>query len=153
VVQAGAVLSGPDTHVLAFRGQSKGSDELWGDEGQDDIVGEFIGMMNFNLSAEQRANYLFIDVDMTGGHNVLFGEDGSDIVHGGNDEDILIGDNGRILREGAPGETFPWDSELIWVTFPAPFNAEAIRKVRLFDDVDNVEVCKYATGAGVGKGR
>jgi RTX calcium-binding nonapeptide repeat (4 copies) len=132
----------------------KGSDKLWGDGGQDDITGEYLGTMNFHLSAEQRANLLLIDIDITGGHNVLFGEDGSDMVYGGNDEDTLIGDNGRILREGAPGKTFPWDSELVWVTFPAPFNAEAIRKVRLFDDVDKVEVCKYVAGAGgVGEGR
>jgi RTX calcium-binding nonapeptide repeat (4 copies) len=118
----------------------KGSDELWGDAGQDDITGESLVRVSFHLSAEQKTNVVFVGV-ITGGHNVLFGEDGSDTLHGGNDEDTLIGDNGRILRQGAPQENFPWDSKMLWVSFPAPFDSEAIRKVRLFDDVDKVEVC------------
>jgi RTX calcium-binding nonapeptide repeat (4 copies) len=106
------------------------------------MTGEFLVTMNSHLRALKiLANLLLIVVDVAGGHNVLFGEDGSDTVHGGNDEDTLIGDNGRILREGAPGEKFPWHSEMIWTTFPAPFDSEVIRKVRLFDDVDKVEVC------------
>lgn len=84
--------------------------------------------------------------DITGGHNVLHGEDGDDTIHGGEDEDVVIGDNGRILREGVPGKTFPWASDIIWVTFPSPFESEAIREIRLFDDIDMIMV---RDGSGV----
>ncbi|CAB9505197.1 Kringle domain [Seminavis robusta] len=90
----------------------EGHDVIYGDEGQDDI---------------------------TGGHNILHGEDGGDTIHGGDNEDTIVGDNARILREGTAGNTFPWEHEITWVTFPAPFDTEVIREVRLFDDVDLVQ--------------
>ena len=61
--------------------------------------------------------------------------------NGGDGEDYIIGDNGRILRKIVDvGETFPWDHNIVWETFPVPFETEVIRDVRLFDDVDMVEV-------------
>lgn len=115
------------------------ADEIWGNAGQDDLIG---------------------------GHNVLHGKDAGDgkstrikpllrikkktlsfvvhfycyiVIHGGNDEDTIAGDNAEILRRVVKvGNSYPWDHDITWETYPAPFDKEVIREVRLFDDVDKV---------------
>ncbi len=97
-----------------------GNDTIHGDAGDDFILGQ------------QGDDILFGDDgddDITGGHNVLGGKDGNDTIHGGNDSDVVLGDNGLILR------TEITVSPTTWERYPAP-HADAIRQVQRFDDID-----------------
>ena len=67
--------------------------------------------------------------DITGGHNVIGGQDGSDIIEGGDDADVTWGDNGRIYRDWTANDADRW------VTYPAPF-ADVIREVERYDDIE-----------------
>jgi len=75
--------------------------------------------------------------DITGGHNVLFGDDGHDTIDGGDaaqdtegdGADVILGDNGLIVRTVL--DPVAWT----WLRYPAPF-ADVIREVERFDDID-----------------
>ncbi len=86
---------------FVFGGQ--GNDELFGDDGQDDLVG---------------------------GHNVPFGAEWNDTIEGGNQEDVILGDNGLITR------TLLSTRLGTWQTYLAPFNQVVIRDHQAFDDRD-----------------
>ncbi len=76
---------------------------MFGDDGQDDILG---------------------------GHNVPFGADGDDTIEGGNQEDVILGDNGLITR------TLLSTRLGTWQTYLAPFDQVVIRDYQAFDDRD-----------------
>src|SRR5690606_33331602 len=84
----------------------QGNDRPYGDDGDDDIIG---------------------------GHNVLGGDDGDHTIHGGAGADVLIGDNGLILRERASGD---W-RDVVWLRDGDAVNA-AIRNVVTFELMDGV---------------
>ena len=66
-------------------------------------------------------------------------KDSHDVLLGGDNDDVLLGDNGEILREAVEVKTdFPW-KVFTWKRYPAPFDSEAIRDVRRYDDIDFVE--------------
>jgi len=93
----------------------KGVDSIWGQGGNDDIYG---------------------------GHNLEFGHDAGDIIDGGSDEDVILGDNGRIVREREGyNSSFPWFTGMIWLTYVSPFDNEVQRvDVRRYDDIDYIQV-------------
>jgi Ca2+-binding RTX toxin-like protein len=67
------------------------------------------------------------------------GKDINDTVHGGDDDDVILGDNGEILREVESIETeFPWIVH-VWKRYTQPFDTEKIRDVRRYDDIDYVQ--------------
>ena len=77
--------------------------------------------------------------DIYGGHHKMFGKDSNDTLRGGDDDDVILGDNGEILREILGNVTdFPW-TVFVWKTYPEPFNSEKIRDVRRYDDIDYVQ--------------
>ncbi|MCA9170406.1 MAG: hypothetical protein KDB23_22165, partial [Planctomycetales bacterium] len=99
-----------------------GNDTIHGDEGDDFIWGQ------------QGDDHLFGDDgedDITGGHNVVGGSDGADTIDGGADADVVLGDNGQILR------TLLTNRDNAWKRYPAPF-ADVIRQINRFDDEDRV---------------
>ncbi|MCA9151645.1 MAG: hypothetical protein KDA92_20210, partial [Planctomycetales bacterium] len=99
-----------------------GNDTIHGDEGDDFIWGQ------------QGDDHLFGDDgedDITGGHNVVGGSDGADTIDGGADADVVLGDNGQILR------TLLTNRDNAWKRYPAPF-ADVIRQISRFDDEDRV---------------
>ena len=56
----------------------------------------------------------------------------NDTLLGGDDDDVILGDNGEILREATEVETdFPWTVN-VWHHYPAPFESETIRDVRRY---------------------
>ncbi len=60
-------------------------------------------------------------------------------MRGGDDDDVIMGDNGEILREVNSIETlFPWTVH-IWKSYPRPFHMEKIRDVRRYDDIDYIQ--------------
>ncbi len=106
--------------IFAADNDGAGNDTIHGDAGDDFILGQ------------QGDDTLYGDAgedDMTGGHNVLLGVDGNDFMDGGDDADVILGDNGTILRHLIPGEDFTWER------YPGPF-ADVIRDVSRFDDID-----------------
>jgi Ca2+-binding RTX toxin-like protein len=59
---------------------------------------------------------------------------GNDVLYGNEMDDVILGDNGDILREVLSLKTdFPWTS-YVWKHYPPPFDNEVIRDVRLYDD-------------------
>lgn len=81
--------------------------------------------------------------DIYGGHHKRHGEDTGDVLYGGDMDDVVLGDNGEIIREMVPQQSisvFPWRNGIIWRNYPEPFDSEVIRDVRLYDDIDYVEV-------------
>ena len=79
--------------------------------------------------------------DITGGHSQRFGSDTGDLVYGGAGEDVVLGDNGQILRIRASEAGFyPWVNGMVWLTYPAPFAGSVVRNVSRYDDIDYVEV-------------
>jgi len=69
--------------------------------------------------------------DIIGGHNVVGGSDGDDTIDGQQAADVVIGDNGRILRTwiGPHGDQV--------LRYPAPF-ADVVRTIERFDEIDEV---------------
>lgn len=62
------------------------------------------------------------------------------MLYGGEDEDVLLGDNGWIARRITKiGSSYPFDNGIEWEMYPEPFENEVIRDIRRFDDVDYVE--------------
>jgi len=104
-----------DACSLTFALYTKGADSIWGRGGNDDIYG---------------------------GHNLEFGHDAGDIIDGGSDEDVILGDNGRIVREREGyNSSFPWFTGMIWLTYVSPFDNEVQRvDVRRYDDIDYIQV-------------
>lgn len=67
------------------------------------------------------------------------GKDMNDTIHGGDDDDVILGDNGEILRQvDSIDIDFPWTVH-IWKRYPQPFQSEKIRDVRRYDDIDFVQ--------------
>ena len=63
----------------------------------------------------------------------------NDTINGGDDDDVILGDNGEILREVETIATdHPWTVH-IWKRYPLPFQSEKIRDVRRYDDIDYVQ--------------
>ena len=62
---------------------------------------------------------------------------GNDFLYGGDDDDVILGDNGDIWREVDFVKTeFPWLT-YEWRSYPAPFDDEMIRSfVIRYDDID-----------------
>ena len=90
-----------------------GDDFIWGQQGQDQLFGD---------DGQD---------DITGGHNVLTGADTDDWIDGGADADVILGDNGLIVRELLPNRDNAWQQ------YPLPFD-DVIREVMRFDDQDRV---------------
>jgi Ca2+-binding RTX toxin-like protein len=61
-----------------------------------------------------------------------------DIIYGGEDDDVVLGDNGEITREVMSKTHFPWLVH-VWKRYPVPFDSERIRDVRRYDDIDFVQ--------------
>lgn len=100
-----------------FRFLLKGNDTICGDGGSDDIYG---------------------------GHHKRFGEDTGDILRGGNMDDVILGDNGEIVRELINFTSkYPWINGIQWKHYPEPFDDETIRDVRRYDDIDMKEVSRH----------
>ena len=56
-------------------------------------------------------------------------------------DDVILGDNGEIVRELLNFTSkYPWINGIDWKRYPAEFDDEAIRDVRRYDDIDMVEV-------------
>lgn len=63
----------------------------------------------------------------------------NDTINGGDDDDVILGDNGEIVREVETIATdHPWTVH-IWKQYPLPFQSEKIRDVRRYDDIDYVQ--------------
>lgn len=63
------------------------------------------------------------------------------MIRGGENDDVLLGDNGEILRELLSlSSSYPWVNGMIWKHYPAPFDSEVIRDVRRYDDIDDIQV-------------
>ena len=80
--------------------------------------------------------------DIYGGHNIDFGQDtGDELLSGGPDQDAILGDNGQIVRQrvGLTSE-FPWVNGMVWLNYTDPFDAEVVRDIRRYDDVDEIGV-------------
>jgi hypothetical protein len=89
--------------------------------------------------------------DLYGGHNVRFGEDSNDTLKGGDQDDVVLGDNGEIIRKrikSAPGN-YPWVHESNWSTYSMPFDQSVIRDTRRYDDIDFVEVSKKSSSGEI----
>lgn len=62
------------------------------------------------------------------------------MLKGGENADVILGDNGEIKRRIISiGSTYPFDVGIIWEKYPPPFDSEVIRDVQRFDDVDLIE--------------
>jgi Ca2+-binding RTX toxin-like protein len=91
----------------------EGSDTIYGESGRDDIYG---------------------------GHSLRHGQDAGDTLNGGDHDDVILGDNGQIVRHRINfSSAYPWINGMVWETWPAPFDTEAIRGVRRYDDIDFIE--------------
>ncbi len=108
------------TSIFTGAADGGGSDTIYGDGGDDFILGQQGGDNLFGGAGED---------DITGGHNVIGGSDGDDIVDGGTEADVIIGDNGVIVRSQNPDGSY--------VRHPDPF-ADVVRSVTRFDDIDYV---------------
>ena len=60
------------------------------------------------------------------------GDDGGDVIDGGDDEDVILGDNGIITRNLLSPQLGTWENYL------APFDYVTIREIQPFDDRDFV---------------
>ena len=104
-------------------------DEIHGGAGADMILGQ------------QGADTIHGDAgedDVTGGHDVLFGADGGDTIFAGDDSDVVLGDNGRIVRKALSwAQGPPYVNALVWKR-RTDANADILRSVQRFDDVDGV---------------
>ena len=76
--------------------------------------------------------------DIYGGHSKADGEDNGDHLSGGDGDDVILGDNGAIIREAESVQDFPWYT-YVWKHYPEPFQSEAIRDIRRYDDLDHVQ--------------
>ena len=79
--------------------------------------------------------------DILGGHNKVYGDDVNDTLHGDADDDVILGDNGEIVRqivEGPQEAEFPWVVHA-WKHYAEPFDNEVIRDLRRYDDIDLVQ--------------
>ena len=108
------------TSIFTGAADGGGNDRIHGDGGDDFILGQQGDDVLFGDSGED---------DITGGHNVIGGADGHDEIDGGSEADVILGDNGVILRTEL--------SDGSYVRHPAPF-ADVIREVVRFDDIDFV---------------
>jgi len=119
--------------IFTYNQHAGGVDHIYGQAGHDMILGQ------------QAADYLYggeDEDDITGGHNFLelelSGHDEGDYIEGGAAADVIIGDNGEILRE--PVSTNPW----IWKRYPAGANTDQIqlddiiRHVTRYDDPERM---------------
>ena len=72
-------------------------------------------------------------------HPSFPGKDINDTLRGGDDDDVILGDNGEILREVETNATdYPWTVH-IWKRYPLPFQSEKIRDIQRYDDIDFVQ--------------
>ena len=72
-------------------------------------------------------------------HNYFTGKDVNDTIRGGDGDDVVLGDNGEILREYVSIVTeFPW-RVYNWIRYAAPYDSEKIRDVRRYDDIDFIQ--------------
>jgi len=70
-----------------------------------------------------------------------FGLDGGDTLSGGDHDDVILGDNGQIVRNRVSFVSeYPWINGMVWKKWPVPFDTEVIRDVRRYDDIDSVQV-------------
>ena len=70
------------------------------------------------------------------------------MLKGGDHDDVILGDNGQILRNRTSYDNdFPWIHGMVWKTWPVPFNTEVIRDVRRYDDIDFVQVSAHVLPA------
>ena len=74
--------------------------------------------------------------DIVGGHSYAFGIDTGDELHGGEGEDVILGDNGQIIRMRiSEAGTYPWVTGSVWLSYPAPFEVSVVRNVTRYDDL------------------
>ena len=59
-------------------------------------------------------------------------------MKGGDDQDVVLGDNGEIIRELISSVDYPWMNSMVWQSWPAPFDNDPIRRIQRYDDVDYV---------------
>jgi len=119
----GSLFTGPN--------DGAGDDTLYGDAADDFIMGQQGGDLIFGGAGQD---------NIVGGHNVLYGSDGDDIIDGGDaalitvgdGADVILGDNGVILRD------ILGNSPSTWRTYLAPYATTVIRTVIRFDDIDLV---------------
>ena len=77
------------------------------------------------------------------GHHKRFGKDTNDTLRGGPNSDVILGDNGEILRQTQRNKTdFPWTVHE-WEPYLFPFDDEIIRDTRRYDDIDGVQSQEY----------
>jgi len=123
--------------TLADYSKYAGSDTISGGDDDDFLLGQEFGD---KIEGDDGAD------DITGGHNKRGGDDSGDTLHGGEGDDVILGDNGQILREVEGLETeYPWIVH-VWVTYPAPFDTEPIRDLRRYDDIDLVQGDDFISG-------
>lgn len=104
----------------------------------------YFGLTNANNLCQQGQDTIYGDGgndDIYGGHAVVGGRDNGDILHGGDDEDTILGDNGQIVRQrlSINGDD-PWVQGMQWLTYASPFDSEVVRDVRRYDDIDYIQV-------------
>ena len=79
--------------------------------------------------------------DIYGGHHKRHGHDIGDKLYGDEMDDVILGDNGEIIRDIINFTSkYPWLHGIVWRTYPQPFSDEKIREVRRYDDIDFVAV-------------
>ncbi len=118
-----------------------GDDTIYGDAGEF-IDGNDLASSGYHdiIMGQQGADFLYGgpgDDDITGGHNVVGGDDTGDIIDGQAGADVVLGDNGVIYRIVLTPESEDGD-ELEWAAYPKPF-IDLIRRIQRYDNVDLVE--------------
>lgn len=151
-----------------------GQDVIFGDFGEYDSTIEFLPFQNYrsiivnpdaagndNITGDGGDDIIFgqegVDFvdggpgndDIIGGHARLYGYDSGDELHGGDDDDVIAGDNAQILRIRLSSDgTYPWHLANVWKTYPIPFDNSVIRNVSRYDDIDFVKGDDNITGGG-----
>jgi len=115
---------------ILIQDNNAGPDTINGGPGDDFIFGQ---------QGVDRINGGPGNDDITGGHDVRHGTDTDDFLYGGEDDDVILGDNGQIVRIRTDLVTdYPWVVG-VWQKYEAPFTTSVIRNVSRYDDIDSVQ--------------
>ena len=120
----------------------EGEDVIDGGNGSDDIYGGKCWASCKPHRAGSARTWLTRETSVTltlSGHNKRHGSDAGDLLSGGDGDDVILGDNGEIVRElVSSSSNYPWKTGMVWKSYPSPFDSEVIRDIRRYDDIDGV---------------